>query len=163
MAFDAFLDIKGVPGESQQKGFEKKIDLYSFSIGASNPVTIGQGTGAGGGKVSISSFNVMKRTDLASGPLFQACCSGTHYPECTVTLRKAGGTAPLNYLVYKMKEVYVDSIQWSGSTGGDDAPTESVSLSFATFSVTYTEQQPTGAAGAVTGGGWDVRKGIAVK
>jgi type VI secretion system secreted protein Hcp len=34
MAYDVFLDIKGVEGESTAKGFEKKIEIYSFSWGA---------------------------------------------------------------------------------------------------------------------------------
>ena len=113
MAFDTFLDIKDAPGESTAKGYEGKIEIYSFSWGASNPSTIGSGTGGGGaGKVSISSFNIMKRTDSASPKLFQSCCRGDHYDAATVTMRKAGGTAgQVVFLTYKFTEVFVDSIQ----------------------------------------------------
>jgi type VI secretion system secreted protein Hcp len=162
MAFDAFMKFEGGPkveGESKQKGFEKQIDIYSFSWGASNPSTVGQGGGGGAGKVSMSSFNVMKKTDLASAPLFQTCCSGDHFDKATVVLRKAGGAAQLDYLKYEFDEVYVDSIQWSGSTGGDDTPTESVSFSFGKVTITYKEQTPKGTGGGTTGGTWDIRTG----
>ena len=35
----------------------------------------------------------------------------------------------------------VESIQWSGSSGGDDTPTESVSFAFAKVKVTYSKQE----------------------
>ncbi|HEY0882939.1 MAG TPA: type VI secretion system tube protein Hcp, partial [Archangium sp.] len=139
MAFDAFLDIKGVEGESTAKGFEKKIEIYSFSWGASNPTTIGSGSGGhSAGKASLSSFNVMKKTEKSSATLFQACCDGTHYESATVTLRKATGAAGQKpFLVYKFEDILVESIQWSGSSGGDDTPTESVSLSYGKVEIEY--------------------------
>ena len=160
MSFDAYLKIKGITGESQTKGFEKQIELLSFSWGASNPATIGMGTGGGGaGKVDLSSFSLMKRTDLASGPLFQACCAGKHFDEAVLTLRKAGGDAPLDFLVITFSEVYIDSVQWSGSSGGDDVPTESVSFAYGKVKFTYTAQAPKGTEAATAGGGWDIRAG----
>jgi type VI secretion system secreted protein Hcp len=160
MAFDAYLKIDGVKGESKSKGFEDQIELLSFSWGASNPTTVGSGSGSGAGKVSISSFNLMKKTDAASGPIFQACCAGKHFPEATVTLRKSGGDAPIDYLVYKFSEVYVDKVQWSGSSGGDDLPMENVSFTFGKVQFTYTPQSATGGEEGPVVGGWDIRAGV---
>ena len=66
MPFDAFLKIEtpNVAGESTDSKHKGEIEIYSFSLGASNPTTIGSATGgAGAGKVSLSSFNFMKKTD----------------------------------------------------------------------------------------------------
>jgi type VI secretion system secreted protein Hcp len=155
MAFDAFIKFPGIDGESKRKEFEGQIEIYSFSIGASNPTTIGAGGGAGAGKVSISSFNFMKKTDTASPLLFQKCCIGDHFDKVTVTLNKAGKKA-LAFLKYDFEHVFVESIQWSGSSGGDDTPTESVSLAFAKVTITYTAQTDTGDAGAVKTAVWDL-------
>jgi type VI secretion system secreted protein Hcp len=130
MALEAFLKIEGIPGESRKAGHPDEIDILSFSFGASNPTTVAKGTGAGASQVSISSFNIMKMTDLASTALILRCAKGEHIPTAIVTLRKAGGTNPLEYLQYKFTKVYVDNIQWTGSGGGDDTPTESLSLAF---------------------------------
>ncbi len=160
MAFDAYLKIEGpdVAGESKATGFEKQIALYSFSWGASNPVTFGSGTGGGAGKVSVSSFNLMKKTDSASPLLFQSCCKGDHYKKATVTLRKAGGEQ-INYLVYEFDTVFVESIQWSGSSGGDDTPTESLSLAYAKVTISYQPQTDKGAAeGKPMRASWDLEK-----
>jgi len=111
MAFDAFIKIPGVEGESTRKGFEKHIEVLSFSLGASNPSSVGSGGGGGSGKASLSSFSIMKHSDIASPVLFQKCCAGDHFDKVTVTLNKAGGHAALNFLVYEFEEVFVDSVQ----------------------------------------------------
>src|SRR6516225_8190153 len=62
MPFDAFLKIEtpNITGESTDSKHKGEIEIYSFSLGASNPTTIGSATGgAGAGKVSLSSFNFM--------------------------------------------------------------------------------------------------------
>src|SRR5262249_54221965 len=127
MAFDAFMYVTGgaVPAEGETTdttySANKAWEIMSFSFGASNPTTVGSGSGgSGGGKVSISSFNIMKKTDNASPSLFKSCCMGSFYDAATVTLRKAGGKTPLVYLVYTFTEVYVDNIQWPGRSGGVD-------------------------------------------
>lgn len=160
MAFDTFLDLGTIAGESTAKGFEKKIEIFSFSWGASNPVTVDSSKGGiSSGKVSISSFNVMKRTEASSPLLFEACCKGTHIPKMKVSLRKAGGDAGQEvYLTYDFDECMVESVQWSGSSGGDDVPTESVSFAFAKCTVEYKLQDK---QGKVVAGGpkpvmWDL-------
>jgi type VI secretion system secreted protein Hcp len=155
MAFDAFLKITGVDGDSKRKGFEKQIEILSFSLGASNPSTMGVSGGGGGGKVSISSFNLMKKSDITSPVLFQNCCEGGHFDKAIVTLNKAGGKVAVDFLKYEFEHVFVDSIQWSGSGGGDDTPMESVSLSFGKVVITYTAQDDKGAKSATKVGQWD--------
>lgn len=159
MSLEAFLKIEGIPGESRKEGHKDEIDVLSFSFGASNPTTVARGTGAGASQVSISSFNIMKATDLSSAPLFLRCAKGEHIPEATVTLRKAGGDNPLEYLTYKFSKVYVDSIQWSGSSGGDDVPTESLSLAFEKVEIAYSSQADKGTAAKTVGAGWDIPSG----
>jgi type VI secretion system secreted protein Hcp len=161
MAFDTFLDIEGVEGESTATGMEKKIEIYSFSLGASNPTTVSSGSsGLSAGKVSVSSFNVMKKTEKSSPTLFSACCAGKHFAKATVTLRKAtGDSGQKAFLTYTFTDVLVESIQWSGSTGGDDTPTESLSLAFAKVEISYLPQDT--AAGGVSNpvkASWDVTK-----
>jgi type VI secretion system secreted protein Hcp len=162
MSFDTFLQFTGgndIKGESTAKGFEGQIEIYSFSLGASNPVTIGSGsTGISGGKVSLSGFNCMKKTELSSCGLFSACCSGQHFPSALVTLRKATGVTggQAAFLTYTFEDVMVESIQWSGSTGGDDTPTESLSIAYGKVSIVYSMQDDdTGAMSPKGNASWD--------
>jgi type VI secretion system secreted protein Hcp len=160
MAFDAYLELDGIPGESTAKGFEKKIEIYSFSWGASAPVSVGPGTGGmTASRVSISSFNVMKKTDVASPKLFLAACTGDHITKMTLSLRKQTGKGGQDvYLKYVFEEVMVEAVQWSGSSSGDDTPTESVSFAFAKVTVEYKPQSVDGKLAAGTPVSWDQTK-----
>jgi len=51
--------------------------------------------------------------------------------------------------------VEVRDIQWSGSSGGDDRPMESVSLAFGKVTITYIPQTETGAKGSPVVASWD--------
>jgi type VI secretion system secreted protein Hcp len=158
MAFDAYLKLDTITGESTSTGFTGCMEIFNFSLGAANPVTIGSAsTGAGGGKAILQPFSFTKKTDSASPILYQTCVTGAHLATGSVQLRKAGGTA-LVYLTYGFKVIFIESISWSGSTGGDDSPTEHVSAAFGTLTVDYQAQDNTGAPkGGAVHGGWNVQ------
>jgi type VI secretion system secreted protein Hcp len=163
MSFDAYMKITGpnVDGESTAKEMEKYIEIYSFSWGAHNPTTVGPGsTGLSAGRPAVSSFNVMKKTEASSANLFAACCAGQHYKKCEVSLRKATGVdgGQKVFLKYTFENVMVESIQWSGSTGGDDSPTESVSFAFAKVAADYFKQADDGSMAKVGSTSWDLTK-----
>jgi type VI secretion system secreted protein Hcp len=163
MAFDAFLKIDGIKGESQKQNHTGEIEIYSFSLGASNPTTVGMGTGLSAGKVTLSDFSIMKSTDKASPTLFSNCCAGKSFKTATVALQKAtGSTTGETYLQYDFTNIFVSSIQWSGSSGGDDAPTESVSFVYESFKITYKPQNPDGSLGTQVIAGWDQAKNTKV-
>ena len=142
MAFDTYLKIATVDGEALQSNHEKWIEIYSFSWGASNPTTVGPGSGGlSAGRVSVSSFNVMKKTEASSAKLFAACCNGTHFADATVEMSKATGEGGQGvFLKYVFTDVMVESIQWSGSGGGDDTPSESTSFAFGQIQIDYKAQ-----------------------
>ena len=76
-------------------------------------------------------------------------------------MSKATGTAEEQqvFLKYVFTDVMVESVQWSGSTGGDDTPTESVSLAFAKVAIEYSKQdEATGAMSAAGNASWDLTK-----
>jgi len=144
MAFDTYLQIDEIPGEATASGMEGQIAVLSFSFGASNSTTLGPASsGGGGGQSSLSDFTIMKKTEKSSAGLFKACTTGQHLPKAVITMRKAG-TTQNPFLVYEFATVYVTSVQWSGSTGGDDSPAESVSFTFGKVTVTYTPQDNLG-------------------
>jgi type VI secretion system secreted protein Hcp len=161
MAFDAYLKLDGVEGEATRKGYEKQVFLESFSWGATQSTTR-VGSGAGAGKVTVSDFNITKKTDKSSAKLFQACCTGKHFPKAVLSILKAGGENPIDYLKYEFKELFVTSIQWSGASGGDDVPMESCSFSFGSVVVTYTEQKADGSKGGAQVAGWDLKGAKAI-
>jgi type VI secretion system secreted protein Hcp len=119
---DFFLKIDGFDGE---------IQLTSFSFGVSNA---GAG-GSGAGKSNGQAMHLTKLVDNSSPNLFQACATGKHIDDATVSIRKAGG-APVQYL---LSNVVVASYNVTGHDGGGVAR-ESITLNFSKIKMTYNLQ-----------------------
>ncbi|HEX5126571.1 MAG TPA: type VI secretion system tube protein Hcp [Rhodocyclaceae bacterium] len=162
MAYDSYMKIGDtIKGESTDDAHKQWIELYSFSLGISNPVTVGSATGGlTAGKASFSSFNVMKKYDTASVKLASASAAGTHFPQVDVELCLSTGKKH-TYIKYVFTDCMIESIQWSGSAGGDDRPTESLSIAFGKVTWEYTPILHDGSTGTKIGPeGWDITKNL---
>ena len=148
MAFDAFLYF---PGESKVKGEtfdeamskENAFELREFSFGAENVINIGSDTGgAGAGKATFQEFKFKKRTDTASCPLFTMLCTGKHFKEAILVLRRSGGTSDSSgdvFMRFSFKLVMVQEISWSGADG-DDVLEEDITLQYGAIKIEYYKQ-----------------------
>ena len=156
MAVDIFMKIGDIKGESGDKAHKEEIDVLAWSWGMSNSGTTHMGGGGGSGKVNVQDISFTKYIDASSNALLKACCEGKHYPDATLVVRKAGGTA-IEYIVIKFEEVLITSITTGGS-GSEDRLTENVTLNFAKFMYKY---QPQDTKGAKQGGtkdyGYDIK------
>ena len=157
MAFDAFLKIDGIKGESADSKHKGEIDIMSFSWGASQTGVSATGGGGGAGKVHFQDIHFVKKSDASSPLLMLHCAQGAHIKEGNLVVRKAGGSQ-LEYLKIKLTDILVSSYKEHGSIHkGDEIPMEEVSLNFAKVEYSY---QPQGADGKAQGGhilaGWDV-------
>lgn len=156
MAVDMFIKIGDITGEANDKVHKDSIDVLAWSWGLSQSGTTHLGGGGGAGKVNVQDLSFTKYIDSSSNALILACCNGKHYPEATLTVRKAGGS-PVEYIVIKLEEVMVTSVS-SGGSGGEDRLTENVTLNFAKFTYKY---QPQDEKGAKKGGTKDAVWNIA--
>lgn len=163
MAFDAFLKISSVPGESTDDKHSEWIEILSFSFGVSQPATVSHSSGGavGAERANLQDFVVTKATDKASPKLFKSCCSGEHLDEVTLELCRATGDKQ-KYMQYKMKDVLVSSYQPGGSSGSETLPIESVSFNFGKIEIVYTEtDHGTGKPKGDVTAGWDAKKNVA--
>jgi len=155
MAMDMFIKIGDLKGESKDSKHKEEIDVLAWSWGLSNSGSAHVGGGAGAGKVNIQDISITKYIDFSSTALQLACANGKHFPEATLTVRKAG-EHPLEYLKIKLTEVMITSVSTGGS-GGEDRLTENVSINFAKVSLEYLKQKDTGAAdGGPATFAWDI-------
>lgn len=156
MAVDMFMKIGDLKGEAQDDKHKDEIDVLAWSWGMSQSGTMHTGGGGGGGKVAIQDMSFTKWVDKTSTPLMMACSRGDQYKEAKLTVRKAGGKTPLEYLIYTMTDVIVTSFSTGGS-GGEDRLTENVTLNFSQVKVDYQPQKPDGSKdGGVIKYGWDI-------
>ena len=132
-----FAKFDGVDGEVHAQGFERYIELFSFSAGAENAGTHAGGGGGGAGKVNMGDFHFVRPTGKASPTLMLACCNGRHFPSVEIVfVRTSGSGAPETYLKYKLDRCFVKSWSTSGDSGSP-TPTDSFSLNFE--KITYTQ------------------------
>ena len=155
MAVDMFLYLDGVTGESIKKGHEKWIEIFSFSNGVSNASGVSLGTGSGTGKADFSSLSVQRSMDTETPGLFLACCNGTHYKTGKLHAQESGGKSVVLFFDCELTECFIDSISWGGAAGGGK-PSESLSFSFKTISITCNGQDDQGNLIAGPNTGWDV-------
>jgi type VI secretion system secreted protein Hcp len=158
MALDIFLKIDDIKGESRDSKHPGEIDVLTWSWKMSQSGTTHQGTGGGAGKVKVNDLSFMKHVDKASPNLMLSCCSGKHYKEAVMTVRKAGEN-PLEYLKITMKEIIISSIS-VGGVDGDDRSVENITLNFAEFNIEYVPQKADGAGDASIQAGFNIAQNI---
>ena len=140
MATDIFAKLGDIKGESLDAKHKDEIEVLSYSWGVSNAGSMGHGSGGGEGKSTFHDLSFVHNIDKASPVLMQACATGVHLKEATITHRKAGKEQH-EYLIVKMNDVIVTSVTHGGS---GDGHSENVSLSFAKVAMEYKPQKPDG-------------------
>lgn len=154
MAVDMFIKIGDIKGDANDATHKESIDVLAWSWGMSQSGTTHMGSGGGSGKVNVQDISFTKYVDASSHALMMACCTGKHYDEALITVRKAGDK-PLEYIKITMKEVIVTSVSTGGS-GGEDRLTENVTLNFAEFKYEYTKQAPKGGKDTTMTAAWNI-------
>ena len=144
MAADIFAKLGDIKGESLDDKHKDEIEVLSWSWGVTNPITFA-GSGAGQSKAHFHDLSFTHKIDKASPVLMQACATGVHLKEATITHRKAG-KGQQEFLVIKMNDVIITAM--SESESGDDVSTETVSLAFAKIDVAYRPQKADGSLDA---------------
>jgi type VI secretion system secreted protein Hcp len=160
MAVDMFLKLDDVKGESKDSKHKDEVDVLSWSWGMSQSGTMHSGSGGGAGKVNVQDLSLTKYVDKGSPNLMMSCCSGKHYKEALLTVRKAGDK-PLEYIKITMKEVLVSAVSTGGS-GGEDRITENITLNFASFKVEYSPQKADGTGDAAIECAWHIAENVKV-
>jgi len=139
MAFDAFLKIDGIDGESADRTHKGEIEVESYSWGVEQTGTVSGGGGAG--RASPQDFHFTMGLSKASANLMLACVKGTHFPTATLTCRKAGGSNQVEFLKIKLSDLIVSSYAPGGAGVQVDRPTEAISLNFTKVEFLYTVEK----------------------
>ena len=161
MAFDAFLKLDGVPGESTDDKHKDWIEVLSYSWGVSQPAS---GSASSGGARSAErcnheDFQITKALDKASPKLFLACCNGEHIKEVKFSLNRATGDKQ-QYMLYVLSDAIVSSVKPGGTAdAAETLPIETVRFNYGSIDLTYTEtDHNTGKPKGDVKAGWDLTK-----
>ncbi|WP_395344097.1 Hcp family type VI secretion system effector [Ningiella sp. W23] len=158
MAVDMFLELDKIKGESQDKKYKGDIDVLSWSWGMSQQSSSHVASGGGVGKANIQDISITKYVDKSSVTLMEYIATGDHVDKAKLVVRKAGGK-PLEYIVIELKKVFITSYSTGGS-GGEDLLTDSFTLNFAEFKVTYVPQKEDGTGAAKIDFGFNIPQNV---
>ena len=140
MAFETYLKIDGVKGESKTEGHADEIEVMNFSWGLANASSGAHGGGLSSGKANHGELHFTKRLDKSSTVLMKVCGGGESKGTATLSVCKSTGKKTEPYMQIHLTNAYVTSIQLSGGSHGEDYPTENVSLAYEEIKVEYSEQ-----------------------
>jgi type VI secretion system secreted protein Hcp len=155
-AFDMFLKIEGMPGESTAPGHEGWIEVLSFDIDVRR-------TGLDGGAngtppvVDVSTFGLVKSLDKASPKLALSVIQGGLLPGAMLEIAEVGGTC--NVIAdWQLQDVVVSSFS-SGGLLGEPLPIEEVSFAFGGIAYGYNEYDQAGNRTGRVEASWDLVNG----
>ena len=161
MAFDAFIRIDGIEGESSDREYRGWIEIMDFGLGVQQrPLPIP--SSAGGiavDRADFSDFMIRKPVDVASPLLALSCAAGTHIDEVVVALCRAG-SEKAKFMEYHITNCIISRFRVYGADQyGFAFPVESVGIHFASIRWCYIQQSRKGgyAAGNIAAG-WDLQR-----
>jgi type VI secretion system secreted protein Hcp len=153
----AFLDLNGIEGESQDSQYTNKIELLSFSWGATNNSSYASGTGSGIGKGQIQDISCTKFVDKSSLKLMEKAVNGKPIDSGKISLLKLSGDTKVAYLEFELSNIVVTSYQVSGQ-GDGQLPTDHFSLHFVKVQSHYKPQGNEGDPSGSVDFGWDLQQ-----
>jgi type VI secretion system secreted protein Hcp len=161
MAFDAFLKIDVIPGESSDDKHKDWIEVLSYSHGVSQPSAGSRSTGgaASAERCNHSDFSIVKALDKSSPKLALFCCNGKHITSVKLELCRA--TDPkTTYVEYKLSDCIISSYRPAGSgQGGEALPLEEVSFNYGKIEWKYIQTDAkTGSPKGNVEANWDLTK-----
>ena len=149
MPITGYLKIEGVDGESLSSQHENEMEVFEISWGVEQVRSSQSRRGRTRARPEMEPVVVQKHIDAASAYLAQACHSGRVFDEVTLSVIKDIGGAHLDYLVIKMENATISSYDLSSGFDPSEAGqvSEEITMDYERLTYTYTQQQPSGAAG----------------
>ena len=146
--------LSGESGDQLTPSKTKAFELSSFTLDASNPISIGSATtGAGAGKVKFEPFQFVKPVDKYTAELFQDLSSGTKIPSIEIVVRRPGDNGLENPLIqYMLKPVILTNLHISGESR---SATETIQAEFGAVQFAVYAQKPNGQSTVTSTGGWN--------
>jgi len=148
---DIFLMLEStrtglVRGEVSDPTHDGEMAVENWSWGMSSGSAMGDGKAA---RTALSELRITRWVDAASTGLMSVMRSNELVKRAVLTVRKAGGTAPIDYFVLTIERGRITSYEISTS-GDPDTLLESLTIAFEKIEIQYSKQSTKGAKQAAS-------------
>ncbi len=164
MAFDAFLEIEGLQGSSNEANHPHSIEITGYNLAATQSIS-GTASSAGGstaGRIYLSDFSITKLVDTATPQLLEACCAGQHFKKATLRVYRTAGDKQ-KYLEVSFENLIISGF-YTGNifdTLPDAFPEDVVCFNYSKIKIVYSQQsRTTGQTIGQVAAGWDQERNI---
>lgn len=153
-----YLKIDGMNANatsSKQKGY---MNVSSYSWGFSVPVSTSGGAASNRqtpGKVDMGELHVTKEQDSTTATLMTKAFSGASFATANLLVTRMNKGAEVEMARYDMTHVILSNYQTGGSDGPNN-PTESLSLNFATMTISQTSTDASNTGSGPVRANWDI-------
>jgi type VI secretion system secreted protein Hcp len=139
----AFMQLKGIEGESTDKVHTKWVLIESFSSSIRRSITDGaRDMERVRGRTTCSDVTVVRQLDKSSTKLEEACANGTFYDQVEVHFCTTVGDAQEPYLKYTLHDVIVTSYSFHGNAESRPRPSETLTLGYTKVEWEYVQIDP---------------------
>jgi type VI secretion system secreted protein Hcp len=157
MAFDGFILIDGIEGESSDAAHPGWIEILDYDLGLSQKAsgTASSAGGAGAERAGFAVFSFSKLLDQATPGLALACAAGTHIDTISVELCRAG-TDKQRFMQYTFRNCLLSKFNSSSDSG---FPRDDVAFVYGHVQWAYTRQNRAGGqACGNAAAGWNLQR-----
>ena len=166
MAFDAYIKIDGIDGESTDDKHKDWIELISFEHTCKQGVSGSKSSSGGGatGKIEFSTFKITKHIDKSTPIFYRYCAMQTNIPNIEMHVCRTAEGKEVYYKVV-LKNSRIKSLNSMGAGPLDDdnweghspLPYEVIEISYSDIQYDYkATDHETGAQGGVTSSGYNL-------
>lgn len=150
-AYEGFLEVAGIPGESTDAGHAGWIEILAYSHGIYTTATAGPSAQA----TNHQQLVIRKEIDKATPELNLACCKGQFIPSVILQLHLTTLGKPM-FMEIRLENVRITAARPSGAATDTAMPTEEVKFTYSRIRWTYNRIDATGAIVETINTGWDV-------
>jgi type VI secretion system secreted protein Hcp len=132
-----YIEWEGIKGNVTADGYKDHLSVNSFSFGVGRGITMETGNCANREATapSCSEITMTKMMDSSCTSIFLEATSASEGKTVKIKFVQTGTDKVTEYLTYTLTNCMVSG--YSISAGGDDTPTESISLSYTAIEVKY--------------------------
>jgi type VI secretion system secreted protein Hcp len=157
----AFIKLKGIEGEANDKDHDKWITVESMSAPIFRNVPDGaRGVERSRGNTTTGDVAIVRQLDKSSTKIQEACANGTFFEEAEIHFCTQVGNKQEPYLKYKLKDCIITSYSMHGTGSGNPLPSEELTLGYTGAEWTYIVINPkTGKAEGNVPAKYDTKSG----